>query len=91
MKIGNGGELLAIITDEDVISKKDITISRVKYKAKSKAISLAHPKAYLAFLGALCERALPAAVLEVLPVRPSRRTLEAARAALAEVVLALAM
>jgi len=37
------------------------------------------------FLGAACDNALPAAVFEFLPVRPSRKTFEAAFAALPDV------
>lgn len=40
---------------------------------------------YYFFFGRACERALPAAVLEALLVRPSRRTFEAAEAAFLEV------
>lgn len=52
---------------------------------KKQAIRLAK-KDYF-FLGALCDKAEPAAVFEALDVRPSLKTLEAALAALALVLL----
>ncbi len=42
---------------------------------------------YLVFLEGVWESALPAAILEFLPVRPSRRTFDAAEAALFDVCL----
>lgn len=53
----------------------------LRTELKKRGISL---KEYAEALG-ITERALPAAVFEALPVRPSRRTLEAAEAALGDV------
>lgn len=56
---------------------------------KSKTNCLALSRNYLFFLEGLCAKALPAAVFEAFPVRPSRRTLEAAVAARLDVCLLL--
>lgn len=56
--------------------------------SKSKAVgALLSWLLYLVFLEARCANALPAAVLEALPVRPSLNTLDAALAALLDVCL----
>ena len=55
---------------------------------KSKTLELpCSAENYLVFLDARCANALPAAVLDALPVLPLRSTFEAALAALAEVCL----
>ena len=59
----------------------------ISYKAKARHCYLAQLDTYFVFFEALCAKALPAAVFEALPVRTSRRTLEAAEAAFAEVCL----
>ena len=56
-------------------------------KTKSKADTLLNGENYLVFLEGVWESALPAAILEFLPVRPSRRTFDAAEAALFDVCL----
>ena len=61
-------------------------------QSRVRLTGLAPPRIYfLRLLGGFCERALPAAVLDALLVRPSRRTFEAAFAAFELVTLLLAM